>query len=302
MTDADIDGSHIRTLLLTFFYRQMSSLMERGYLYIAQPPLYRIKKGKEEKYLLDDKTLNQYLMKKSTESITVRVPASGKEFRGEELARLCGKLDRYNFIAEKLKKKGHDREILEALMEIGVDSKSFFDTAERMEAIREALQARGFTTYELTRDEEHGLFEFVTERRINGKINQARVAWPLVSGIEYRELYKIFPDIKEFRTPPLVIRENGTENTVQSKEELLEHILSVGKKGMHIQRYKGLGEMNPEQLWETTMNPETRTLLQVKVEDAVEADRTFTVLMGDEVEGRRKFIEENALNVQNLDI
>jgi DNA gyrase subunit B len=302
MTDADIDGSHIRTLLLTFFYRQMLSLLERGYLYIAQPPLYRIKKGKEEKYLLDDKTLNQYLMKKSTESITVRVPAAGKEFKGEELAGLCGKLDRYNFIAEKLKKKGYDRKVLEALMEMGVDSKTSFDTPERTEAVREALQARGFTTYEVTRDEEHGLYEFVTETGANGKVIQARIAWALISGIEYRELYRVFPDIKEFRTPPLVIRENGTENTVHSKEELLEHILSVGKKGMHIQRYKGLGEMNPEQLWETTMNPETRTLLQVRVEDAVEADRTFTVLMGDEVEGRRKFIEANALNVQNLDI
>jgi DNA gyrase subunit B len=185
MTDADVDGSHIRTLLLTFFYRQMGALIERGHLYIAQPPLYRIKKGKEEKYLPDDKALNKYLMKKSTESILVRVPSTGKEFKGEELARLCGKLDEYNHIAEKLKKKGYSGGVIEALIEMGVESKSNFEEAERTERIREALSTKGFATQEVTRDDEHGLYVFAVEcAGPDGKPALCSISWPFISSIE----------------------------------------------------------------------------------------------------------------------
>jgi DNA gyrase subunit B len=301
MTDADVDGSHIRTLLLTFFYRQMPQIVERSHLYIAQPPLYKVKKGKTEAYLANDDELARFLMEQAAQERAVKLPALGTKLEGIDLRHALDKLNRYQSLLDHLRKRGFETLLVETLLRAGLHEQAQFESAEALAAVREAVEVAGMTTGELERDEEHGRYAFEVAAVQRGR-TPAVVSWDLASSIEYRTLHTLDADLRDLRTPPFVVAENGHETSVASRLDLLRHLMEEGKKGVSIQRYKGLGEMNPTQLWETTMNPETRRLLQVSVADAVGADEIFTVLMGDTVEPRRRFIEQNALNVRNLDI
>ncbi len=301
MTDADVDGSHIRTLLLTFFYRQMPQVIERGHLYIAQPPLYKVKKGKTETYLANDDELNRFLMGVAAQERAVKLPARATTLEGTALKNVLERLVRYQVHLDLLKKRGYEPALVETLLARGLHDIATFTDQDALEAVRQVVEKAGFRTEDLQRDEEHSRYTFEVASRTRGHAPSV-VGWDLVSSIEYRTLRVLDDDLKDLRQAPFVISENGHEKAVDSRLDLLRHLMEEGKKGLSIQRYKGLGEMNAEQLWETTMNPETRRLLQVNIADAVEADEIFTVLMGDVVEPRRKFIEENALDVRNLDI
>jgi DNA gyrase subunit B len=302
MTDADVDGSHIRTLLLTFFYRHMPEVIERGYLYIAQPPLFKVTEGKKENYIKDEKGINRYVMNRAINKNEVIIQRTEKKLTDKRLTNLLEKIFLFHELIQRLQKKGYPRNLLDFLLENGVRSKADFETKEKADDLQKRLRKAGFETAESYWDEEHNLYGLEIEGSNGNKGTRTKVHWDLVSSVEYRSLIQTFQEIQETAPPPYVLIEKGKEVTVQKEEELLHLLNQSGKEGVSIQRYKGLGEMNPEQLWETTMNPETRTLLKVKVEDAIEADEIFSILMGDEVEQRRRFIEENALYVQNLDI
>jgi len=302
MTDADVDGSHIRTLLLTFFYRQMPEIVERGYLYIAQPPLYRVKDGKHEEYIKDDPSLNRYLLERATGQIEVSIKDSGVRLTGRKLAAFLDKLSQYNYLTSKLINRGYARVLIHTLLQNEIRLKSTFEEVGRVKALKDLMIKRGFGEREIIKDEEHNLFELSVTYEQNGHEKVNRISWDLVSSVEYKSLFTLHREIGQLQNSPILVSSKGKEKTIDSGDELLQHILALGKEGLFLQRYKGLGEMNPEQLWETTMNPETRTLLQVTVDDAVEADEIFSVLMGDQVEERRRFIQDNALMARNLDV
>jgi DNA gyrase subunit B len=308
MTDADVDGSHIRTLLLTFFYRQMPQLLEGGYVYIAQPPLYKVKRGKKEEYIKDEKAMFRYLMRQATSDVSVS--AQKRAVEGRELSKALEQTTELKNYSERLARRlFNDATLVEALLDAfagkdGVLSKNnvklrkIFGEQDLMAAVEGKLAKAGYNT-ELTSDEEHGLWE-IDISYPNGQA--LKVDWNLASYVEFQKAVELRRDLETDFAAPFVLGENGKSETVPSREELLDKVMSLAKKDLTIQRYKGLGEMNPEQLWETTMDPEKRTMLQVRIEDAIETDGLFTVLMGDQVEPRRKFIEDNALDVKNLDV
>ncbi|MDA2939192.1 DNA topoisomerase (ATP-hydrolyzing) subunit B [Acidobacteria bacterium AH-259-A15] len=308
MTDADVDGSHIRTLLLTFFYRQMTQLVQAGHVFIAQPPLYRIKKGSQERYLHNESGLTEYLMSKATEDLVVSLSRSGKEYKGADLIDKMHALTDFRAIYEKLHRKLGNGNLVDHLLE-QISARSDFQSndtffrsylAERrnLEALAGVLEQADYAA-EVIHDEEHSLYQLKVRF---GLTSPLVIHYDLLFSAELRQLFSLFKKIEEFRGTPLVIREKDEETVINSDGELVDYVVGAGKKNLSIQRYKGLGEMNPEQLWETTMNPDTRVLLQVKIQDAIETDEIFTILMGDQVEPRRHFIEENALNVKNLDV
>jgi DNA gyrase subunit B len=299
MCDADVDGSHIRTLLLTFFYRQMKELIERGHLHIAQPPLYKVKHGKSVAYLKDEHALNTFLLARAAENRKVRL-ASGQEFEGARLTHLVGKMVTVSKLLERIERRGVPRAAAELLLRGKIkDAEVFTDKARLLELIR-PLRDSGTEAF-LERDEEHGNYDIRLKAAANGHAREVVIDDEFVGSAEYRSLYSAFEEIREVDQPPLTVVDGG-ETIVPSREALVLHILAEGKKGTTISRYKGLGEMNADELWETTMDPATRTLLQVRLEDDEVAENIFTTLMGDAVEPRRLFIEENALNVRNLDI
>ena len=299
MCDADVDGSHIRTLLLTFFYRQMKELIERGHLYIAQPPLYKAKLGKTETYLKDDQAMDAFVMQRAADNRKVRLHAGG-EIEGPRLIRGLERMISAGKLLDLIQRKGIPRAIPELLVRGEVkDAETFTDKARLMEVIQ-PLRDKGADVV-LEKDEEHGTFEIVYQIGENGQTREVRVGDDFVASPEFKALYSTYEEIRELDRGPWTIVDGG-ETAIDSREQLVSHILNEGKRGVTIQRYKGLGEMNAEELWETTMNPATRTLLQVKLEDEEVAENIFTTLMGDAVEPRRLFIEENALNVRNLDI
>ena len=299
MCDADVDGSHIRTLLLTFFYRQMKELIERGHLYIAQPPLYKAKHGKSERYLKDEPGLEAFLMERGVENRRVRL-ASGQGIEGSRLARLLEKMVAVKKLLDLIDRKGTPRFLVELLLRGRVKDAEVFTDKERLRELIRPLRESGADVV-LEKDEEHGVFEVVFQRQVNGHSREVRVGDAFVTSPEYRALYSAYEEIREVDKPPLTVADGG-ETTVASRDALVAHILAEGRRGLTIQRYKGLGEINAQELWETTMNPGSRTLLQVRLEDEEVAENIFTTLMGDAVEPRRQFIEENALNVRNLDI
>jgi DNA gyrase subunit B len=301
MTDADVDGSHIRTLLLTFFYRHMPEVIERGYLYIAQPPLFKVIEGKGESYIKDEGAFNQYLMNRAINKSEVIVQSTNKKLTDKRLGLLLEKIYTYHDLIQRIQKKGYSRSLINFLLKNGVRNKSTFEEKAKIADLQKRLRKSGFEVFDLSWDEEHNLYGFEVQES-NGKDLRSRVHWDLVASVEYRHLSQIRQEIQEMAPPPYTLVEKGKNVTIDHEEGLLQALNQLGREGLGIQRYKGLGEMNPEQLWETTMNPETRTLLKVKVEDAIEADEIFSILMGDEVEQRRQFIEENALYVQRLDI
>ena len=307
MTDADVDGSHIRTLLLTFFYRKMPQIVDQGHLYIAQPPLYKVKKGKKETYFKGERELDHHLLRRAVENRKVRVPALETEYSGEELAEGLEKMMLFRKHLERLSKRGYPDIILSELLRVGADE-SMLANREWLEEALQPFRDEGLKASVLP-DEEHKLFKIVPSEETNGHRWIKPIGREFMAAAEYRTLLELYKDVEPFDNPPLVVSELGSDDSVDvpekeisSQSELIDHLLSVGKKGLHVQRYKGLGEMNPNQLWETTMDPEDRILLRVTVDDEVDADQIFTVLMGDAVEPRRNFIEENALEVSNLDI
>jgi len=311
LCDADVDGSHIRTLLLTFFYRQMPELIDRGHIYIAQPPLFKIKKGKHEQYIHDEREMQKYLMRKATENVTVTVKATDQQFKGADLRKMLEKLSELDNYLNKLERRLHDRKIVDTVIDALAGPEGVLTTRaasklhevfQKPDLLMQLTSALAEADYEIEieADEEHGTSSIaITRARGNGRII---IDWELATHVEFQKAVTLYGDLQELTRPPFVISEGDTHTIVDSRPALLEHVMASAKNGLTIQRYKGLGEMNPEQLWQTTLNPETRTILNVQVNDAVETDEMFTVLMGDAVEPRRKFIEDNALDVKNLDI
>ncbi|HKQ54007.1 MAG TPA: DNA topoisomerase (ATP-hydrolyzing) subunit B [Pyrinomonadaceae bacterium] len=310
MTDADVDGSHIRTLLLTFFYRQMPELVERGHVFIAQPPLFKVKRGKREEYIKDERSMVRFMMRQATSDLKVKADNSSAAIEGRDLARALEQMVEFKRYCEKATRRlGGDSRLLNILLEAfagreGVlrnedaTLRSIFQDGDEMATIEGVLADEGYKT-DLSTDEEHGLWEIETT---SDSGVQVCIDWNLASYVEFQKAVELYKGLEDRLAAPFVVGENGSSEKVETREALLERVLAAAKKDLTIQRYKGLGEMNPEQLWETTMNPDKRTLLQVKVDDAVETDQIFTVLMGDAVEPRRRFIEDNALDVKNLDV
>jgi DNA gyrase subunit B len=308
MTDADVDGSHIRTLLLTFFYRQMPELLDRGYLYIAQPPLYKVTRQKKEMYVKDQGGLDDFLLTQSTEHARVTTPNG--ELGGKELKALLEKVHLYGQRLQKLERR-KDPRVMDALLQAcRVDAETLGAPerlAEQVERLRAYVKARypdalARLQTSVLEDPEHQVQKLVVRTDVMGGLKDSVVDHAFVTSPEYRELVALRDAFAQLGRAPYTLHLENGDVTCLSVQELFEAVRKDAQRGLNIQRYKGLGEMNPEQLWDTTMNPATRTLLQVRVEDAVDTDEIFGLLMGEAVEPRREFIERNALDVQNLDI
>jgi DNA gyrase subunit B len=300
MTDADVDGSHIRTLLLTFFYRQMEDLIRQGHLYIAQPPLLRVAQGKKETYVRDEGAFQRFLLERATEHRNLIIDKSNKVYAEGEFLRVLEKLVRYFDILGSLQRRGYDMNLMKELLKLHLEEEIKTDHAS-MTRLRDHFVGVGFQVGEVRENEEYRTFELPVRPRENGW-EWMTVGRQLLNLVDFRRALDCRRQLFELEDPPYRVVEGGRDVIIHSKRDLLEHLREQGKKGLTIQRYKGLGEMNPEQLWETTMNRDRRTLLRVTVEDGVEANEIFTILMGDRVEPRREFIQNNALEVRELDI
>jgi len=310
MTDADVDGAHIRTLLLTFFFRHMREMIERGFLYIAQPPLFRVMEKKKEWYINSEEEMNDYILENGVEKVQVAT-GEGDIITGTKLLGLIKKGIRLDAILEKFQRGGKDEEIIRLLAGDPVFSRSDFMGADMLsrtgKRISNAVGGK-ISSYWTEEDMEHGGYKLFFTLKRNGRDHTTWIDKDIFNMPKFTEARVHISQINPLgEAPYTVVVEKGIDGEksnklVENMRSLIDYIIQTGQKGMSIQRYKGLGEMNPEQLWETTMDPERRTLLQVKVEDAVAADEIFTTLMGDQVEPRKKFIFENALNVSNLDV
>jgi DNA gyrase subunit B len=297
MTDADVDGSHIRTLLLTFFFRHMRELIDKGNIFIAQPPLYRVKRGKMDRYIRDERDFARELMKRATEEHVVK-GKTGKSLEGGELTQFLLNIQEYDQVAAKLSRRLGDPKLVDILAESDLEKKTDFADKKKLQDLAKAIEkAKLELESKLVYDEEHSLHELLLKNGGERKIN-----WALAATADYKRLRTLHQAIEENDRPPFTIQHNGDKVTRDNSSALLGYVLEDAKKEFTITRFKGLGEMNPEQLWATTMNAESRTLLQVRLEDAVAAEDIFSTLMGENVEERRKFIEDNALDVVNLDI
>ncbi|MGE0085779.1 MAG: DNA topoisomerase (ATP-hydrolyzing) subunit B [Desulfococcaceae bacterium] len=316
MTDADVDGSHIRTLLLTFFYRQMKEVIEKGYLYIAQPPLFRIGKGKSEIYLKDETGYNEHILSRICANRSVKT-CNGTVLSGHQLFAFMGDVAEYLDAIARMERRGVQPELLELLIREEVDGKDFLQDQNRMMELKAVLSAKGCEVSELSWNEERGVYEMKvrpciipssepgTQEISAQEFQPLEIGRGFVHSADFQKCLVMGKKILAHDLPPFSVFSEGKEEDaviLPDKRDLFRHLSEEGKKGISVQRYKGLGEMNPEQLWETTMNPEKRTLLKVKVEDAEAADEIFTLLMGDVVEPRRDFIQSNALEVSTLDI
>jgi DNA gyrase subunit B len=311
MTDADVDGAHIRTLLLTFFYRHYRLLVERGYLYIAQPPLYLLKdpKKKESRYIKNDHEFMEYLLERGVKDAAVHL-RDGKDIKDRQLKKLVTRIIRFDELLARLRPGMVDTELLrDILLETRFSEAMLHDRKELESTVGHFWEGRKREDFSREQDEyfveedlENNCFRirFVSAR--NGSRWETVLDTELVEVPAFQELIRISGEFDEMGDPPYRLDKGEDQTEVEGLFELKEKVLQLGRRGLGIQRYKGLGEMNPGQLWETTMNPETRTLLQVTIADAAEAERIFSTLMGDDVEPRRQFISENALQVQNLDI
>ena len=346
MTDADVDGSHIRTLLLTFFYRQMAPLIDRGHIYIAQPPLFRAKRGRTENYIKNEQDLEGFLIHRAVESRVVTL-ADGTEISGEMLERQLQRMIAYQQLLQKVTRRGNPSDLVTALLEADVRDKSFFEERDKLDILT-ARMTTPTRTVTVTRDEAHNLFALTVEDRSQGYPRTYDIGVDFIASGEYRTLAVAYREIADIKFPVVAKvsdashEDDGVEDAAAAGEagvggqptpsesmpasgpvdgplrssrgkkdadatlgninEFVGYFIAAGKKGVAINRYKGLGEMNPDTLWMTTMDPEHRTLLQVRAEDHAEADQMFTTLMGDQVEPRRKFIEDHALDVKNLDV
>jgi len=344
MTDADVDGSHIRTLLLTFFFRHMQDLIKRNNVYIAQPPLYGVKKGKSLQYIKDDREFVKVMVKRAAEGLVVRYGEGAARLEGAPLTKFMTVLNEYLVFFDKVDKRLRDDRVTELLPKLDLAKRTDFegdkkDAPKKLEKLerdlKKIMKERAFKSVELRHDDEHNIWEVVF---VNSQGAEHVINWELASSPEYRQMMAKYKQIEANMEPPFVIETlakastNGGEELSDaereeqekaqkkapkaakkkaaepevvektSPRELFEYVLNEGRKDFTIQRYKGLGEMSAEQLWQTTMDPERRTLLSVKLEDIAECETIFTTLMGEDVEARRKFIEDNALDVKNLDI
>ncbi|MGA2022599.1 MAG: DNA topoisomerase (ATP-hydrolyzing) subunit B [Candidatus Sulfotelmatobacter sp.] len=352
MTDADVDGSHIRTLLLTFFFRHMQELIKRNNIYIAQPPLYSIKKGKSMQYIKDDDAFDKVMLKRAADGLIVRYGEGAAKLEGANLTRFMSVLKEYLNFFDKVNKRLRDESVTELLPKMDFSKHADFEgdkktppkKIEKLEKELKRLQKeRKFKSVEPVFDEEHNLWEV---RFVSSQGSEHVISWELASSAEFRQLISKFKQIEPYMEPPFVVEAvskaaaaSGADDAAEDEggddagesdgksgkktvkvapasktraaiepvekataRELFEYVKKEGSRGYDVQRYKGLGEMTAPQLWETTMDPERRTLLSVKLEDIAECETIFTTLMGEDVEARRKFIEENALDVKNLDI
>jgi DNA gyrase subunit B len=299
MTDADVDGAHIRTLLLTFFFRHMVQVIEAGHLFIAQPPLFKVKKGRAERYLMSEREMEEFLLEQWVEKTSIKVPGKAAPLRAEALLEALKRVLEFRTLFAKIARRGIPGSILDGLLRKKFRaSKRGVGDAEIAAAVAEAAGELPGWAAQLAGGD-------------NGDAGAIQVTGPHVAQFsvdvlkspDYAQLLDLHADIAGLHKGPCTIVDAAEKETqTKSLDELMRVVMEMAKDGATLQRYKGLGEMNPEQLWETTMNPETRTLLRVTMEDAVGADEMFTVLMGDAVEPRREFIEKNALDVINLDI
>jgi DNA gyrase subunit B len=316
MTDADVDGSHIRTLLLTFFYRHMPEMVEKGYLYIAQPPLFKVGKGKNEIYLKNEDLLNDHILKRACNKKNIKFGEEEKILSEHNLYLFMANLSEYFLIISRLKKQGINGDLVELLIKAGVESKKFLQNQQKMTLLKKMLTEKDYHVGELMWNSERDVYETtvtpffgkkgrLSEKMPNIKVKPIKIGRSLIYSGDFQKSLLLSKNIFKYDNPPFLIFNKNDENNsipIDDKKTLLSFFMEEGKKGLGIQRYKGLGEMNPNQLWETTMNPDKRTLLQVKIEDVVETDEIFTVLMGEAVEPRRAFITTNALEVNTLDI
>jgi len=305
MTDADVDGSHIRTLLLTFFFRHMQELITRGKVFVAQPPLYLIKKGRNEKYIKNEKDFTREILRRATENLHVELgtPTEGAEpvqVEGAELRSFLMSLDELEQIWSRLERRMRDARVVDLLSDVSlpIDVKTDLQNEENVRMIAQRLRD---VKLEVTveHEEEHSAWMIGYKDPTNATryINTEFLAMP-----EFRRLRAVVKQVARFNTPPFTVVRENFRQVQQTWRDLLNSVKGEGKRDIHVQRYKGLGEMNAEQLWATTMNAETRTLLRVDLNDFAETEPIFSTLMGEDVESRRKFIEENALDVRNLDI
>jgi len=306
MTDADVDGSHIRTLLLTFFFRQMPELIEKGHLYIAQPPLYRIKKGRKEFYLQDDSAFEAFVFNSGAEGLEVGGAGAKLKLKGQELENFLKSVSELSALSDKLESDSHRKLIASAFAAQPGFSEETLKNKKELEQVLAEVKV-WLESYEIGIEFQEPVFrddavEVSFEQ--NGETFTHVINSKLVNKIEFRNLQKQFQKTAIAGKAPFTVKTAKKEepDTYGNIFDLRQNIIEKGRTGLTITRFKGLGEMNPDQLWETTLDPETRSMLQVRVDDVVEADGLFTLLMGDNVEPRRDFIEQNALNVKNLDI
>jgi DNA gyrase subunit B len=309
MTDADVDGSHIRTLLLTFFYRQMPEIIERGYVYIAQPPLYKVKKGKQEQYLKDDDALTNYLTSIAVDGAELYTAEGAPAIKGVALESL---VNQYQGI-EKMIARMHrvmPPSLWYKLIYTKTLSTSDLNNEEALSAFAteftDALATQetdgALYKFEIKRDQERSEFYISIIMRMHGIDYEYNLGRDFIESAEYKRIRELNDAINNMMEEGAYVKRNERTEPVSQFKQALDWLMNEAKRGQYIQRYKGLGEMNPDQLWETTMDPESRRMLQVTIEDAIGCDQLFTTLMGDQVEPRRAFIEANALNVENLDV
>lgn len=298
MTDADVDGAHIRTLLLTFFYRQMPEIIEKGYLYIAQPPLFRVKKGKTEKYIQNEAELLKILFELAAEDLTV-ITATG-ELGGKNLIPVLKKISNYHKVMDWFERRRKAPEIVEELLKWNIGKETIRTQESTAQLLEQILGLfADAKAGEIIFDEEHETYAFEIKKH-SGKVN---ISFNLLTSPEYKEAANLYREIIDtLGKAPFKIRMKEDTREIATTKELLTFATESSKKGLTIQRYKGLGEMNPQQLWETTMDPDKRTFLQVTIEDSVGADEIFSILMGDQVEPRKAFIQNHALEARNIDI
>ncbi len=305
MTDADVDGSHIRTLLLTFFYRQMPELIKKGFLYIAQPPLFKITKGKQEVYLKNEKEYMNFILEKFYEKTVIK--NRERDFKKEEVFLFFTTFSEYNSLISKLKAKGFERELIKLLLEERIENKEYLEDKEKMEALKTKLENNDYFV-DIIFNEDRQRYNLIITGNKKNKIMKTKknmvIGRDILFSPEFKKLLILNKKTEEFNKPPFSIVEKNKEDKVlekESAEDLYNYVLEEAKKGFFIQRYKGLGEMNPKQLWETTMSPENRNFMRVKIENDFLVDNVFSLLMGEEVEPRREFIQKNALEVSSLD-
>ncbi|MGZ8830902.1 MAG: DNA gyrase subunit B, partial [Thermoanaerobaculia bacterium] len=287
--------------ILTFFFRYMQEVIQRGHLFIAQPPLFKVAQGKKEEYLKDESEKTRFLLNRIAQLVEI-TPKSGMTIRGEALMPMLQRMDEYRSHARKLQSQGIPRAAIDVLLANGFSDRTALADLDRMNALEAALKAAGFEHVRQMADDitEVPVVQFAVGGNGTGK--HVTINNELLSSYEFRQTAKSWDHFSAFGLAPYTVKHGDDLTTYKTMDELLDEVYKLAEKGLTIQRYKGLGEMNPDQLWETTMNPQTRRLLKVTIQDGVAADSIFTILMGDQVDPRREFIQDNALNVKNLDI
>ena len=301
MTDADVDGSHIRTLLLTFFYRQMTELVERGHIYIAQPPLYKIKQGRDERYLKDDQELDEYLLGSGLKDAELLTKTGGETLKDDALNNIAKQMVLTEAVIRRIARL-YDESVLRAIQDVGdVDLSTEASTNEVAEKLRPILGAIGSEVI-VGYNEEESPYRLEINKFVHGNLQSCIIDTEFVGSGDYRQINNMYKMLDGLLGPGAIIKRGEKEESVATFKQALDWLLGEARHNLNVQRYKGLGEMNPDQLWETTMDPKARRLLKVQIDDAIAADEIFSTLMGDNVEPRRAFIENNALNVGALDV